>query len=412
MGTFDALRHRDYRVLWTGALISHTGTWMEAAVLSWFVFDVTRSPFWVGLVAFANFAPMVLSPIGGVLADRMPPRRILFTTQWLMLGVAATLAILAATGTATRWSVLGLALAEGIGIAFNGPTWMTFIPRLVPEEALVNAVALNSAQWSVARVIGPALGTALLGVFGYGLVFGINALSFVSVLVALSMIRPRARPAAAASPRDARFMREGFRMAWANRRVRAILFAVVALAFFAGPTLSLLPVYVGERFGRGAGELGLLMSVQGAGAVLGALALGRLGSRLQRPPLIAAGMVAVALSMLVLAVSPGMLLALPAVAVFGAGYLFCVSGMNSDVQLAIGNEVRGRVMSIYLMALVGTYAFGSLAAGSVAQHLGAPVTSVGGAVVCGVAGLGLLRWWRTRDREPVGAAIAASPAAE
>src|SRR5437867_5291798 len=162
---------------------------MQSVALAWFVFLITRSAFWVSFVTFANFIPTVLSPIGGVYTDRLDRRRILMATQSFMMVDAALLALLAWLHHATLFAVMALTVGQGVAFAFNGPTWQAFVPSLVPPEAMVNAIALNSAQFSLARVVGPAIGGALIVTAGPALVFGINAVSFVAVLIALALIR-------------------------------------------------------------------------------------------------------------------------------------------------------------------------------------------------------------------------------
>jgi MFS family permease len=168
---------------------------MQSVALSWYVFVLTHSAFWVSFVTFVNFVPTVLSPIGGVFTDRLDRKRILLVTQTVMMVDAAALAVLAALGRASLFAVLALTFGQGLAFALNGPTWQAFVPSLVPPEAMVNAIALNSAQFSLARVIGPALGGVLIVSTGPGLVFGINAGSFMAVLIALAMVRvPRHKP--------------------------------------------------------------------------------------------------------------------------------------------------------------------------------------------------------------------------
>ena len=191
MGSFDSLRHRNFRLLWIGAFLSNVGTWMQSIALAWYVFLITHSAFWVSFVTFVNFVPTVLSPIGGVFTDRLDRKRILFATQSFMMADAAVLAVLAWLHHATLFAVMALTFGQGLAFAFNGPTWQAFVPSLVPSEAMVNAIALNSAQFSLARVVGPAVAGAIIAASpdGAALVFTLNAVSFLTVLAALWLMR-------------------------------------------------------------------------------------------------------------------------------------------------------------------------------------------------------------------------------
>ncbi len=166
MGSFDSLRYRDYRLLWIGAVLSNSGTWMANVAVAWYVLELTRSAFWVSFVTFISFLPTVLSPIGGVYTDRFDRKRILLYAQAFMMVDAVALTLLAWTGRASLFPVMALIFGQGIGFALNGPAWMALVPSLVPPEAMVNAIALNSAQFNLARVIGPAIAGPLIAARG------------------------------------------------------------------------------------------------------------------------------------------------------------------------------------------------------------------------------------------------------
>ena len=369
MSSFDSLRHRNYRLLWTGALLSNTGTWMQNVALSWYVLVRTNSAFWVGLVNFANFIPLVLSPIGGLLADRVSRRRLLLIAQSWMMVQAAALTVLVTTGAATAPIVLAITFGMGLGIALHGPTWQAFVPTLVPRESMVNAIALNSAQYSLARVIGPGIGGALIALAGAGLVFGINAVSFLAVLAALVLVRPEGGLEATDAVPPAG-LKEGFVEAWRNREVRALIAAITVTSLFAAPISALLPVFARDEFGVGAGGLGVLFATMGAGSVLGALTLARVGARRRQVRPVAVAMVVASVALGVFAWAPGMAAALPPVFVIGAAYLFLISAANSGIQLSIADAVRGRVMSIFIVAFGGFYPIGALVAGAAAEAYG------------------------------------------
>jgi MFS family permease len=392
LGSFDSLRYRDYRLLWSGAILSNVGTWMQFVALSWYVFELTHSAFWVSFITFLNFVPNVFSPIGGVLTDRVDRKRILFFTQTFMMIDAAVLAILVVTGVATLPAVGVLTFGQGLAFAFNGPAWQSYIPSLVPPEAMVNAIALNSAQFSLARVIGPAIGGALIIASGPGLVFGINAVSFVTVLLAMAMIRSRPRqPLAHRTLRD--LLAGGIRYTWRQRRIRIMIATIAVQSFFGAPVTALLPIYAADVYGRGATGYGALAAAIGVGSVLGALLLGRLGTR-SSPGAVAGSMVALGVALVAFASVPSFGAGLGLLVVYGAAYLFGISGTNSDIQLQVDESVRGRVLSIYMLAFGAFYPVGSLVAGVAAQTFGAPATTIVGAGVCLAWGLRLRWWWR------------------
>jgi MFS family permease len=392
VGSFDSLRYRNYRLMWTGAILSNVGTWMQAIALSWYVFELTHSPFWVSFVTFANFVPTILSPLGGVYVDRFDRRRILLITQSLMMVDAAVLAVLAWAGHAGLTVVMVLTFGQGLAFAFNGPAWQAFVPSLVPPEALVNAIALNSAQFSLARVIGPAVAGVLIGVTGPGLVFGINAISFVTVLIALVMIR-----LGPFIPGPRRSVREsllgGLRYVWSKSRIKSMVAAIGVSSFFVAPVTALLPIYAADVYHHGAGGFGSLAASLGLGSVVGALVLGRMGNRIG-PSVVAAALLALSTVSVLFAAIHSYVAGLGLMFLYGAGYLLVVSGTNSDIQLHVEEGMRGRVISIWVLAFGLLYPIGTLVAGTVADSFGAPRTTIVGAVVGGLWAVGMLVRYR------------------
>ena len=393
MGSFDSLRHRDFRLFWTGALLSNVGTWMQTTALAWYVFLLTHSAFWVSFVTFANLFPMVLAPIGGVVTDRFDRRAILAWTQSTMLVLASALALLVLVHRATLPAVMALTIGQGIAFALNGPTWLAFVPSLVPPDSMVNAIALNSMQFNAARVVGPAIGGALIAASGPGLVFGINAVSFVAVLVALVSIRTPAVRLPAPGVGLLSSLAGGFSYIRRHRVIRTLLLTTAAISFFAAPVQSLLPIYAADVFRRGAGGYGLLGASVGVGSVGGALALGRLGSRVT-VRVIAAALALVGAELVLFALLRSYAAGLALMVVYGGTYLFAVASMNSRIQLEVDEEMRGRVMSMFMLAWV-PFPLGSLVAGALASHVGARATTVTGAACCAAWGLGL-GWRRLR----------------
>ncbi len=392
MGSFDSLRYRNFRLLWIGAFLSNIGTWMQSIALAWYVFLITRSAFWVSFVTFVNFVPTVLSPIGGVFTDRLDRRRILFSTQTFMMVDAAILAALAWLHHATLFAVMALTFGQGLAFAFNGPTWQAFVPSLVPSEAMVNAIALNSAQFSLARVIGPAIAGAIIAASSKGaaLVFTVNAVSFLTVIGALGLMRtPPFRPGERRRVREQ--LRSGVAYTWRNRRIRAMIVGIAVVSFFSAPATALLPLFAADIYGRGAGSYGSLAASLGLGSVAGALVLGRLGNRIGKR-VIATAMVSVGAVLLVFGATDAYPIGLAMMFLFGAAYLLVVSGTNSDIQLAVDDQMRGRVISIWVVAFGVAYPAGALLAGLLASAWGPQATAVVGAVACSAWGLGMFRW--------------------
>lgn len=387
MGSFDSLRYRDYRLMWIGAILSNVGTWMAAVALSWYVFVLTRSPFWVSFVTFINFLPTVFSPIGGAFTDRFDRRRILMFAQAFMMADAAALAVLAWLDQANLFAVMALTFGQGLGFAINAPAWMAYIPSLVPSESMVNAIALNSAQFSLARVIGPAIAGALIGATSQGatLTFAINAVSFVAVLIALALVRARPpRPHERRSVRD--LLIGGFAYTWKHRPIRSMIGVIAALSLFGAPVTALLPIFAADVFGRGAGGFGTLAAALGVGSVLGALLLGRAGSRVT-PAIIAWSLVGLSAVLVLFATIEIYAVGVGLMVAYGTAFLFVVAGTNSAIQLQVDEGMRGRVISMWMLAFGAFYPAGSLIAGIAAEAWGAPVTTLVGAVVIGTWGL-------------------------
>ncbi|MBI4261891.1 MAG: MFS transporter [Actinobacteria bacterium] len=403
MRAFRSLRYRDYRLFWVGAILSNTGTWMAAVASSWYVFLLTRSAFWVGILSFANFIPMVLSPFGGMIADRWDRRSILLSTQAFMMADAVVLAVLAQTGLASAPVIVALTAGVGLGFAFNAPAWQAFIPSLVPREHLVNAIALNSAQFSLARVVGPAVAGVLLASTSVALVFWLNAVSFVTVIAALLLVRGRGRPAPTGeSPIAA--IRAGMAYAWSHPTLRAMLSTIAAVSLFAAPVLALLPVYASDVYGRGSGAYGALAAAMGLGSVAGALILG--GRARTSPRTIGWGVAVAAASLGAFAVVPSFGAGLALLVVYGAAYLFTVASTNSSIHTAVDEAYRGRVASLFMLAFGGLFPVGSLLAGTVAERVGPGPTTLAGAALTAGWAVWMLRSERRRGAGDLGPALA------
>ena len=399
MGAFRSLRYRDYRRFWFGAFASNTGTWMQNIALSWYVLQLTGSVFWVGAINFANFVPMWFSPLGGVLADRMDRKKILLATQTAMMLAAVGLAVVTQVGTTSVVPAFLLTLFTGMAFAVDAPTRNSFFPKLVPAESMVNAIALNSAQFSLARVVGPAVAGAMVATVGVVPVFWINAASFLAVLAALAAIRSRFDAAATAAAPPAR-LRDGLVYAWRHPLIRTMLLSVAILSLFGGPVAALLPVFAQEVFGRGPQAFGFLTAALGIGSVIGAMALSRVGR--VRPGMVGGGLVVSGVALIGLGATTNFAAGLGAMLVFGGSYLFSISATNSQIQTSVDDLVRGRVVGLFLLAFGGLFPIGSLVAGTIADRVGVGITTIGGALLCLAWGVVLLVRAPGRERQRAG----------
>ena len=366
-----ALRHRDFRLFWSGQLVSLIGTWMQSVGQAWLVLELTGSPFHLGLVTALQFTPiLLLSPVGGALSDRFPKRRIILLTQATMMGQAFVLAALVWSGQVRYWHVAVLATIYGLGRAVDIPARQSYITDLVGRSDLANAVALNSLVFNGARIVGPAVAGLLIARFGVALAFLLNGLSFVAVLAALLATRTSGSP----DPAGQLGIRAGIwgALGYAARTppVAFTLSLIVAVSVLVLNFNVVVPLVAKDVLGEGAHGFGLLMSSLGGGAVMAGVGLTLL--RRGRP------------SLRFLAVSATVLSAgtasLGLVGHFGSAAILLVglgccqilfsTGCNTTLQLTTPDALRGRVMGLYALANAGMTPFGSLLVGTVAEHLG------------------------------------------
>jgi MFS family permease len=385
----SALTYRDFRVLWIGAFTSSIGTWMQKVAQNWLVLTLasSSSAFYLGLDAFLGELPILLFMlVGGVIADRHDRRQLLLTSQGVQMVSALMLALLVVADRVELWHVLALSVVTGVGQAFGAPAYQSLIPSLVGDKRhLPNAIALNSIQFNLARVIGPLVAGGALALFGMAVCFGLNALSFLAVMAALLMLRARHVPV-----RSGRRMREEFSQGLNYVRhhpsLVGITFLGFATTFLANPLLTFLPLFTQDVFGGDVGVYTQLMAFAGAGAVTGALIVAWLGKfRHMGRTLLC---MQLALGLLVVLFSLTRLFWLNALLLYGAGVSLIMSFalLSSIVQLSAPDEMRGRVMSIYLVAFRGGMPLGSLVAGWVATRTSAPgVLAVNGLVLAVVA---------------------------
>ena len=393
-----AFTYRDFRILWLGAFTSTVGTWMQRVAQSWLIFELTQSSFYLGLDDFLGQLPiLLLTLIGGVIADRHDRRQLLLGSQYVQMATAFTLAALVYWQQITVWHILALSFVAGIAQAFGGPAYQSLVPSLVSRQDLPNAIALNSIQFNLARVFGPLLAGVTLATFGTALCFGLNGLSFLVVIVALLSLSVKHIPPAERKP-----MLQELRGGLSYVRHQPAILALTVLAFlttFLGlPLLTFLPIFAREIFGGDVGRYSALMAYSGMGAVIGALVVAWLG-RFARMGLTLL-LVQFAFGMLVTAFALSRIGWLSNLLLFldGAALIVVFSLTASLVQLLVPDHLRGRVMSIYMVAFRGGMPLGSLWGGYAATLSSAPyVRAVNGALVSLVAAYFLVRSHGVRE---------------
>jgi MFS family permease len=388
--TLRALRHRNFQLFFGGQLISLIGTWMQTVAESWLVYRLTGSSLLLGSVAFAAQIPVFLmAPIGGTVADRFNRHRIIITTQTLSMVLALTYAGLTIGGfinSSRIWPIFVLASLLGIVNAFDIPARQAFIVEMVGREDLMNAIALNSSMFNGARVIGPAVAGIIVAKIGEGWCFFGNGLSYIAVIVGLLLMRVNVtRHVSNASPLEN--ILEGFRYVRGTRPVRALLLMLGVVSLVAMPYVVLMPVFAKQILHGGARELGILMGATGVGALLGALTLASRTGLKGISIWINAASAGFGLSLILFCGVSYFLpqhfwLATATLVPVGFAIMVQMAASNTLIQSMVPDRLRGRVMSVYSMMFMGMAPFGAFFAGALANHLGAPLTVVIGAIGC------------------------------
>jgi MFS family permease len=384
-----ALTYRDFRVLWLGAMTSSIGTWMQKVAQNWLVLTLTgaSSAFYLGLDSFLGELPILLfTLIGGVVADRHDRRRLLVTSQVVQMSAAVALALLVYFDIVHVWHVLTLSAITGFAQAFGGPAYQSLLPLLVDKNHLPNAVALNSIQFNLARVIGPLLAGAALAAFGMVACFALNGLSFFAVILAILSLHTRHVPVMSGLR-----MRDDLKggIAYVRRHESLIALTLVGFAttFLGYPLLTFLPLFARNVFHGDVGQYTHLMAFAGSGAVAGALVVAWMGRFPHMGRALLGVQFAYGALMIVFAASRLLWFSEMLLFVGGALLVMTTSLTTSLAQLVAPNEMRGRVMSIYMVAFRGGMPLGSLVAGWAANQTSAPaVLTVNGILLSLVAG--------------------------
>jgi MFS family permease len=378
-----ALGHRNFRLFFAGQSISMIGTWMQQVALSWLVYEMTRSPLWLGLVGCAGQIPsLFLAPVAGVLVDHHNRHRLLLLTQSLAMVQAVLVAVLTWSGVITVWHILLLSAFLGLVNALDMPARQAFLTDMVTNrEDLANAIALNSSLVNGARLVGPALAGLLLAQAGASTCFVVNAVSYIAVLGALLAMHVPPREPSLRRPL-ASGLSEGFRYAFGFAPIRSILLLVSLMSLTGIPYMVLLPVFATDVLGGGAQTLGLLSAATGVGALTAALMLAGRRSILGLGRWIIFAPGAFGLLLIALGLSRSLPLSLLLLAGLGFTMMMQLAASNTVLQTIVDEDKRGRVMSLYTMAFIGVAPLGSLLLGALADVAGAPMAVMVAGVIC------------------------------
>ena len=384
---FKAFHYRDFRLLWIGACTSSIGTWMQSVAQSWLVLDISKSPRMLGLDSFLGNIPIFLfSLIGGVIADRVSRRRLLLGSQWVQLTCAFTLASLFALGVVKVWHILLLSFVVGTAQSFGGPAYSALVPSLVEKEDLPNAIALNSIQFNLARVIGPVLGGLALTKMGATWCFSLNGVSFLAVIISLMLLRLTFIPQNTGETILAS-MKQGFyfiRKQGAMEALVVLAFWMTALAF---PMIVFLPVFAKNVFHGGPGTFTTMLVCSGLGSISGALGVAAMGNIRNKGQVALLMLIAMGGTMAGFALSKNFVVSCILLFLAGAALMCAFTMISSLVQLITAHEMRGRVMSVYNVAFRGGMPFGSVASGWLIPMFSAPVVISANGLLLVILGL-------------------------
>jgi MFS family permease len=382
-------KHRNYRLFFGGQGLSLIGTWMQQIAMSWLVYRLTDSPFMLGFIGFSGQVPtFLLASFAGVIADRWNRRNLLYATQTVSMLQAFILAALTLSGSVNVWQIAILSTVLGIANAFDVPIRQSFVVEIVEKkEELGNAIALNSFMFNGARLVGPSLAGLLIGVFGEGICFLLNGVSFFAIIFAL---RAMTIPAAERRHDPVKMLEglsEGFRYAFQFTPIFYILLLLGLISLVGMPYLVLLPVFARDILHRGPETLGFLMAAAGVGALCGALYLASRKSVLGLGRLIVIASILFGCALIAFSFSRNLALSLFLMLFTGFNMIVLTASSNTILQTIVEEDKRGRVMSFFAISFIGMTPFGSLLAGGLASRIGAPYTLTLGGIACIVGSL-------------------------
>jgi predicted MFS family arabinose efflux permease len=370
---FKAFQYRDFRLMWIGACTSSIGTWMQIVAQGWLIYRLSHSAFLLALDQFLGGIPIFLfSLIGGVVADRVERRKILLGSQYVQMATAAVLTVLVATGWVQVWHILCLSFVSGFAQAFGGPAYQALIPTLVEKEDMPNAIALNSIQFNVAVMVGPALAGQTLARLGEKWCFGLNAVSFLAPIISLTLITARFLPVKTTQTMFAS-LKQGIQFARKQNSMEALIILAFCMTALSMPMRTYIPVFVKDIFHRGPETYGNLLALMGMGSICGSLMIATAGN-MRRKGYVALGALALlGAGITGFALSKSLPLSETFLVLVGASMMAVFATVNSLVQLITTNEMRGRVMSVYNFAFRGGMPMGNLLTGWLVPVFTAPV---------------------------------------
>ncbi|MDZ7954185.1 MFS transporter [Nostoc sp. DedQUE09] len=379
-----ALRSRNYQLFFAGQGISLIGTWMTQLATIWLVYDLTKSPFMLGVVGFSSQIPnFFLAPFGGVFVDRFSRYRTLIGTQVLAMIQSLTLAALALTGVIEVWHIIALSLFQGFINALDAPARQAFVPELVERrEDLANAIAINSTMFNGARLIGPAIGGLLIARVGTGYCFLIDGLSYVAVIVGLLAMKVKPWKNAVTDGNPLQKVKEGFVYAFSFPPIRSILLLSALVSLMGLQNTILVPVIAEQVLKGGAESLGFLMAASGVGALTGGIYLATRQTILGIGKLIALAPAILGTGLIAFSLSRFLPLSLFTMLFVGLGTILQIAASNTFLQTIVEDDKRGRLMSLYTMSFLGMIPVGNLLGGFLASRIGAPNTLIIDGIAC------------------------------
>jgi MFS family permease len=377
-----ALHHHNFRLFWFGQMISLVGTWMQNVARGWLVLQITDSPFLLGLVSMLGTLPVLfIAPFGGALADNLNKRTVVIATQITAMVLAFTLATLVLTKQVQYWHIVVLASILGVTMAIDAPTRQSFIVEMVGKKDLLNAIALNSSIFNLARILGPALAGLIISAIGIVLCFYVNGISYLAVIAGLFMMRGNFSPAKKKRTHVVRDIKDGFGYARQDRNIMSLIALVALSSIFIMPYAMLMPVFARDILNVGAKGMGILLASAGVGALVGALTLAFLSDYREKGRFVMAGTTTFIIATLLFSFSNNYHISLLLLLFIGWGMVMQNASINSLLQTITPDHLRGRIMSLYVLFFMGMMPFGSLQAGFIADQFGAQMALRIGSII-------------------------------
>lgn len=386
---FRSLHYRNYRLFFSGQSLSLIGTWIQRIAIPWLVYRLTGSAFLLGAVGFAGQIPtFIIAPFAGVLTDRWNRYQILIVTQILSMLQALTLALLFFTNTLQVWNILLLSIILGCINAFDTPARQSFVIEMVEDKNdLSNAIALNSSMFNGARLIGPSIAGVLIATLGEGVCFLINGISYIFVVTSLLMMKIKSQNKKKKQSDTLKELKEGFTYTFGFAPIKSIILLLALISLMGMPYSVLIPVFAKDIFHGGSHVFGFLMAASGIGALISAIYLASRRSILGLEKMIPLAASVFGLGLVAFSLSRSFPLSVVLMVVTGSGMMMQTASSNTILQTIADDDKRGRVMSFYTMAFMGTAPFGSLMAGSMASLIGAPGTLIFGGIACTIGAI-------------------------